>query len=165
MSFFSSTTKSGLIVRVVFCISLVTFLVTFFIKDSETSNIQEDTIATGITKTNNDSREFDPTLLNISISSDIFIDNVTYTGAANIMNIKNENEIIKVNITLDETGESIYQSPFISTEEMIEVIEISKQLDVGTHKATATFDAYSKDTNDYLTSVVVDINLTIVKSI
>lgn len=150
------------VVRIAFGLALIVLVFTFFIKADESINtsIYESAIEEAYL---NDSRNFDPEMLNISISSDIRVDNESYSGRANISNILNSEEVMVVDINLTETDELIYRSPNIHSNETIEFIEISKPLEPGTHPAVASFKAYNKFTNEYITTVVVDIDVTVVK--
>lgn len=166
MSSFLNTDKRGVIVRVLFVVSLIAVIVTIVMGGK--SNTIEETTTTTVTKIDPEKQytiEYDPALYNLSISSDIIIDNITYTGQANIMNIRNDNESMVVDITLDETDELIYQSQHIYTEEVVENIKITKELEPGTYPATATFNVHDKDTKELLTQIVLMINITIVKSL
>lgn len=171
MSLFFNVSKKGLIVRVLFCISaIVLIFMSFFYGDSsvlpkDNSNEATHNAVTTTQIIEETTRVFDPNLLNVSISSNIRIDNKSYSGMANIKNIQNENEYFIVDIKLNETGEKIYQSPRINNQEMVGLIEISSEIETGTHTATAYFNAYDKNTDEYITTVVLEIDITVVKTL
>lgn len=172
MSFFYYLNKREILVRVLFCLSLFVLIgIYFYSGKSEELDVTNANVITevGINPdfyaTIGSVESFDPDMLNVSISSDINININDYTGRANIMNIMNENQIIQVDISLDETGELIYQSGFIKSEEMIDYIELSTSLEVGVYPAIAAFRAYDSVSKEYITSVVIDVDITIVKSL
>lgn len=170
MSLFFNVSMKGLVVRVLFCASAIVLIFLFFTNGnsdlSPSTNEVTQAIVTPTTQAIEETiREFDPTLLNVSISSDIRVDNNSYSGMANIMNIQNENEYFIVDIKLDETGEIIYQSPRINNQEMVGLIEISKELETGTHTATASFNAYDKNTDEFITTVALEIDVTVVRTL
>lgn len=172
MSFFGDLSKREILVRVLFCFSLFVLIGIYVyygkINSTDLASSNYNTEAgpnPTFYATLGSVEAFDPEMLNVSISSDISINNSDYTGRANIMNIKNENQIIKVDINLESTGELIYQSGYINSEEMIEYIELNTPLEVGVYPATASFRAYDKDSKEYVNIVVIDVNVTIVKSL
>ncbi len=167
MDAFSNVSVKSIVVRAVFLISIVVILVTIFYKENTqtvTNNmevVENQTPKEPLKPT----IEFDPDSYNISISSDIRIDNKTYVGRANIMNIQNENECFIVDIVVDESQEKIYQSEYIYNEEVVEHITINNELVPGKYPSTATFSVYDRDTKEYLTKIELDIDVTIVNSL
>lgn len=152
----------GVVIKIVFVLSIVVITASVLFSNNTT---QEETTTTKVDPVIQYKIEYDPSMYNISISSDIMIDNQTYTGRANIMNILNENESMVVDITLNETEELLYKSEHIYSEEMVEFIQIQNQLPVGKHPANATFNVYDAETQEYLTQIVLDIYITIVNSL
>lgn len=169
MAIFGSLCKKEIIIRVLFCLSIIVFIASYFLNNKSTLNTSNLNSYEGIHPdfyaTLGSDKVFDPEMLNISISSDITVNTKTYTGRANIMNIQNDDQVIKVDLTLNETNELIYQSNYIKSEEMVEFIELTTQLEPGTYPVTATFKAFDKDSMEYITSIVVDITITIVKAL
>lgn len=158
-----NTKKIGVIARVLFIVSIIALVITMIFSNKKESS--EINATTEVVPVREYTIEYDPEMYNVNISSEIVIDNLSYTGQANIMNIQNYNESMKVDITLEETEELIYQSGYINSEEMIENITITKELEIGTYPATATFNVYNKETKELLTQVVLMINIKIVKGI
>jgi hypothetical protein len=98
-------------------------------------------------------------MLNISIASEISFADGQSRGQANINNIEANNYIFKVAITLDDTGETVYESGGIQPGQYIQYIELERDLDVGQYPATASFTAYTQDTHQIVGSAAAQINL------
>jgi methionine-rich copper-binding protein CopC len=98
-------------------------------------------------------------MLNISISSEISFSDGTGKGKANIYNVEANNYIFKVAITLDDTGETVYESGGIQPGQYIQYIELEKDLDAGQYPATASFTAYTQDTHQIVGSAAAQIDL------
>jgi hypothetical protein len=98
-------------------------------------------------------------MLNISISSDISFADGKSKGMANINNVEANHYIVKVAITLDDTGETVYESGGIQPGQYIQYIELAKELAKGDYTATATFTAYTQDTRQIVGSVAAMVNL------
>ena len=84
-------------------------------------------------------------MFNISIASAIVFDSPTAKGEARIENIAANNYHMKVEIRLDDTGETVYESRLIQPGYSIEKIALSKRLEPGEYQATATFSAITKE--------------------
>ena len=84
-------------------------------------------------------------MFNISIASAIVFDSPTAKGEARIENIAANNYHMKVEIRLDDTGETVYESRLIQPGYSIEKIALSKRLEPGEYAATATFSAITKE--------------------
>lgn len=84
-------------------------------------------------------------MFNISIASAIVFDSPTAKGEARIENIAANNYHMKVEIRLDETGETVYESRLIQPGYSIEKIALNKRLEPGEYQATATFSAITKE--------------------
>lgn len=81
-------------------------------------------------------------MLNISIASIINFENSSAPGLAYIENVPSNKYVLRVAITIDGTGETVYQSGGIRPNNTIESITLSQPLQKGTYPATATFTAY-----------------------
>lgn len=81
-------------------------------------------------------------MLNISIASVIEFENGSSPGIAYIENSPANHYVMTVTITLDDTGEVVYQSRGMKPDTYIETITLSRPLEAGTYSATATFTAY-----------------------
>ena len=84
-------------------------------------------------------------MFNISIASAIVFDSPTAKGEARIENIAANNYHMKVEIRLDDTGETVYESRLIQPGYSIEKIALNKRLEPGEYQATATFSAITKE--------------------
>lgn len=81
-------------------------------------------------------------MLNISIASVIEFENGSSPGIAYIENSPANHYVMTVTITLDETGEVMYQSRGMKPDTFIETITLARPLAAGSYPATATFTAY-----------------------
>lgn len=86
-------------------------------------------------------------MFNISINATPVFPNGSAAGSLKIENIPANHYNMKVKITLDKTGEVIYQSGIIEPNHHIENAPLDVPLPKGTHAATATFTAYEPGTN------------------
>ncbi|MBE6759014.1 MAG: hypothetical protein E7554_02870 [Ruminococcaceae bacterium] len=86
-------------------------------------------------------------MFNISINATPVFNNGTAAGSLKIENIPANHYNMKVKITLDSTGEVIYQSGIIEPNHHIENAPLDVPLPKGTHAATATFTAIDPETN------------------
>ena len=84
-------------------------------------------------------------MFNISIASAIVFESPTGEGEARIENVAANNYHMQVDITLDETGETIYSSKLIKPGYSIPNIKLSKRLEPGRYEATAMFSAITQD--------------------
>lgn len=92
--------------------------------------------------------------------------NPVFTADCKSGNLRIENPArnrygMQVELKLDETGESLYSSPFIAPNQYVESVGLSRQLPAGSHIATAYFTAIHPDTNAYMGEVAAEIKLTI----
>lgn len=83
-------------------------------------------------------------MMNISINPTPVFKSGKEKGDLRIENIKANHYSYIVTITLDDTGEEIYQSGLLSPGYYIEKASLSKSLKKGSYKATARFKAYQK---------------------
>lgn len=84
-------------------------------------------------------------MFNISISSVIEFADGTSEGIAYIENVPGNRHHMQVTITLDDTGEEVYESAGIAPGNYVETITLSRDLDPGTYDATATFTAIDQE--------------------
>jgi hypothetical protein len=98
-------------------------------------------------------------MLNISISSGISFQSGTSKGKANIYNVSSNQYIFKVEITLKETGETVYASKGIKPGQYIQYIELEKDLEAGVYDATAMFTAYTEDTHQVVGNAGAEVTL------
>lgn len=102
-------------------------------------------------------------MLNISIASDISFEDGKAKGKANIYNTEANHYIFKVAITLDDSGETVYESGGIRPGQYIEYIKLADSLEAGEYPATATFTAYTQDTLQIAGSAAAQVTLYVKK--
>lgn len=95
----------------------------------------------------------------ISINTEIEMDNGKAFAPLKIENVPNNHFLIKVAITLDNTGETVYTSGFIEPNYHIQTARLSKVLSKGNYPATATFFAYDMETEQYIGQQKVKVNI------
>lgn len=84
-------------------------------------------------------------MMNISINPTPVFKSGAEKGDLRIENIKANHYSYVVTITLDESGEEVYQSGLLSPGYYIEKAALSRTLKKGTYEATAHFKAYRKE--------------------
>ncbi len=98
-------------------------------------------------------------MLNISIASDIGFSDSSAKGQADIYNIEGNRYIFKVDITLEDTGESVYQSGGIGPGQYIQFITLDQKLKDGVYPAVATFTAYTQEEHQIVGSAAAKVTL------
>lgn len=98
-------------------------------------------------------------MFNISISAEVFFEDGSKEGAVRIENVKANPYYMQVTITLDDTGETIYESKIIKQEQYIEKIKLNKDLPQGNYSATAVFTALDQTTFDAVGTAAAKITL------
>ena len=96
-------------------------------------------------------------MFNVSIGSLLEFKDANATAVANIENIPANRYYMSVDITLDDTGETVYSSKGIKPGQYIDEISLSKALAPGEYPATARFTAYQPDTYEVEGHVAVKI--------
>lgn len=86
-------------------------------------------------------------MMNISIAEVIIFANGECEGEARIDNIEANKRDQKVAITLNQSGELVYESGAIAPGCYIQAICLAKDLEPGTYAATATFTGYDSTTH------------------
>lgn len=84
-------------------------------------------------------------MFNISIASVIEFADGTSPGTAYIENVPGNRYLMQVALTLDDTGETVYESGVLKPDSFIDSITLTKDLEPGTYPATATFTALEQD--------------------
>lgn len=97
--------------------------------------------------------------MNVSIASSITFADGGTAAQARIENIEENHYDQKVSITLDETGEVLYESGAIAPGQKIDMIEIAHPLSSGAHDATATFTGFDRETHEPVGNIAVQIKL------
>lgn len=106
-------------------------------------------------------RRVEEGMLNISIASVIDFEDGASEGTAFIENVPSNRYVMQVDITLDDTGEQVYQSGGLKPDSYIEKIALSKDLDEGSYPATATFHALDPDTLSEIGSAAAKVTLNV----
>lgn len=102
-------------------------------------------------------------MFNISIASVIEFAGPNASGKAYIENVPNNPYDMTVDITLKETGESVYASKGIAPGNYIEDIQLTAALESGSHDAVATFTAYDRETHAEKGKAAAEVTLLIGK--
>lgn len=100
-------------------------------------------------------------MFNISIADEVFFENGSKEGAVRIENVKANPYYMQVSITLDDTGETIYESKAIKQDQYIEKIKLNKKLSKGSYPATAVFTALDQTTFDAVGTAAAKITLNV----
>lgn len=89
----------------------------------------------------------DASQFNMRIVSEAKIDQNNMTGDLRIQNPPSNSQPINVVVTIDGTGQKVYESGAIQPGEEIKQATLTESLAPGTYAATATFNIYNPDTN------------------
>lgn len=92
-------------------------------------------------------RQVDEGMMNISIAATITFEEGSGFGDARIENAEANRFDQRVAITLDDTGETVYESGAIAPGSHIQSIQLDRTLEPGTYPATATFTGYDTETH------------------
>lgn len=87
-------------------------------------------------------------MFSISIASVIEFPSAEGPGTAYIENVPGNRYAMKVSITLDGTGESVYESGGLAPGSYIDDITLLRRLEPGSYEATALFTAFDAETLD-----------------
>ena len=100
-------------------------------------------------------------MFNISIASVIEFADGTTPGTAYIENVPGNRYVMKVTMTLDDTGETVYESKGLKPGSYIEDITLSKDLEPGNYAATATFSALDTDSLEEIGKAAAKVTLSV----
>lgn len=84
-------------------------------------------------------------MFNISINSDIVMEDGTSEAELRIENVPGNQYLMGVDITLDESGEVIYSSGILEPNHYIQKAALKRPLEKGVYSATALFGAYDME--------------------
>lgn len=84
-------------------------------------------------------------MFNISIASTVQLEDGTSEAELRIENVPNNPYLMKVEITRDDTGETIYTSGLIEPNHHIQKAKLDVDLDAGDYPCTAVFYAHDKE--------------------
>lgn len=102
-------------------------------------------------------------MFNISIASVIQFDGSDSSGTAYIENVPGNRYNMKVAITDDDTGETVYESGVLKPNQYIEKITLTHDLEPGMHEATALFTALDPDTNEETGKAAAKVTLNVLE--
>lgn len=100
-------------------------------------------------------------MFNISINSDIVFERGDGEGDLRIENIAANRLLMSVQITLDETGEMIYETDIIEPGYYIQTDRLDVILKKGVYPATALFTAYDPDTEEVVGQAGAKVTITV----
>lgn len=106
-------------------------------------------------------RVVDEGMFNISIANVIQFDDGASTGTAYIENVPGNRYLMQVSITLDDTGETVYESKALKPDSYIESIELSNDLEAGNYPATATFKALDQQSHEEVGQAAAKVTLAV----
>lgn len=89
----------------------------------------------------------DASQFNMRIVSEATFDQASRAGNLRIQNPPSNSQPINVVVTLDGSGQTVYESGAIQPGEEITEATLTESLAPGTYTATATFNIYNPDTN------------------
>lgn len=81
-------------------------------------------------------------MFHISINSNPVFANGSAEGSLEIENVPGNQYLMRVEITLDNTGETVYTTKYIEPNSHIQTAALNTELEKGEYPATATFYAY-----------------------
>lgn len=106
-------------------------------------------------------REIAEGMMNISIASNVVVSSETGVADLRIENISGNSVDQKVSVTLDETGETLYQSEAIAPGTCVQEAKLSRTPPPGAYEATATFVGYDTQTREEQGTSAAKILLTV----
>jgi hypothetical protein len=83
-----------------------------------------------------------------------FTDASTPSENAYVANVTTNSNTVYFDVTLDSTGETVYESPYIPVGSELSNIALSSQLAAGTYPCTLTYHLIDDDYNDVSTTAV-----------
>ena len=137
-------------------------------KEEDLSRLQRDELALGGMLPGKTDQEIEELLsnkvaegmVNVEMAAGPVFEYGGKKGRVAIENIETNRYSFTVSITLDDTGEVVYESGLIDPGYYIEYVELSKTLQSGNYPATAHFTTYSLDeTEDKIGELNVKITL------
>ncbi len=106
-------------------------------------------------------RVVDEGMFNISIANVIQFADGTSAGELRIENVPGNRYLMRVVITLDDTGEQVYETDMIEPNYHIQKDTLDVDLDAGTYAATALFGAYDMQTEQQIGQAAAKITLVV----
>lgn len=106
-------------------------------------------------------RVVDEGMFNISINATPTFPDGKSEGPLQIENVPGNRYLMQVQITLDDTGELIYETGLIEPNHHIQTARLDVELDKGEYLATAVFNAYDPQTEEYVGSAGAKMTITV----
>ena len=106
-------------------------------------------------------RIVDEGMFNISINTAPTFENGGAEGPLMIENVPGNRYLMQVQITLDDTGELIYETGLIEPNHHIQNAKLDVELGKGEYLATAVFNAYDPETEEYIGSAGAKLTITV----
>lgn len=100
-------------------------------------------------------------MFNISIANVIQFADGASPGTAYIENVPGNRYLMQVAITLDDSGETVYESKAIKPDSYIGDITLTKDLDAGNYPATATFKALDQESHEEVGQAAAKVTLAV----
>lgn len=100
-------------------------------------------------------------MFNISINSAVTMEDGSSEAELRIENIEANHHLMRVEITLDDTGEVLYTSGLIEPGYHIQSVPLNRVLPAGTYAATALFTAYDPATEEEAGKAAAKIIITV----
>ncbi|WP_139652693.1 hypothetical protein [Raoultibacter phocaeensis] len=100
-------------------------------------------------------------MFNISIASLIEFADGTSPGTAYIENVPGNRYLMQVTISLDDTGEAVYESKAIKPGSYIENVALATDLEPSDYPATATFAALDPDSREEIGRAAAKVTLSV----
>ncbi|WP_308754458.1 hypothetical protein [uncultured Anaerotruncus sp.] len=100
-------------------------------------------------------------MFNISINTAPIFENGGAEGPLQIENVPGNRYLMQVQITLDDTGELIYKTGLIEPNHHIQNTKLDVELGKGEYLATAVFNAYDPETEEYVGSAGAKLTITV----
>ena len=98
-------------------------------------------------------------MFNVSINPDIRFESGDAEGDVRIENVPGNYYLMRVTLTLDDTGETVYTSGMLEPNYHIQTAKLDVPLKKGTYPATALFTAYEPGTEEVAGNAAVKVQL------
>lgn len=105
------------------------------------------------------SRQVEEGMMAVSVSSSIVFEDGQAEGEARIENVPGNRVDQKVSLTLDDTGETLYESGALAPGTHVQRIRLSRDLEPGDYAATMVFTGYDRETHEKRGSAGVQVTL------
>lgn len=100
-------------------------------------------------------------MFNISIASQVEFADGQSEGELRIENVPNNPYLMKVEITRDDTGETVYTSVMIEQNHHIQTAKLAVDLDAGDYPCTAVFYAHDPETEELVGQAAAKLTISV----